>query len=336
MIFVTGATGFYGINVVKHLAAMGETVLAADLADFPSGSHPFFTDEERARIRFVPCDVTDREGIGRIVREHPITRVIHAGAVTVLPNEDEANARRVMEVNAVGTFNLLEASAIKGIEQFVYISSSGVYGSRGQGVAPLHETTPYDPMGLYVAAKIYSELMCRRFSEFARFGVAVARIGSPYGPWERPTGTRHAMSSVHSMVSKAVAGEEVRIFGVDSTRDWTHMGDIARATIALAYAEPGSLKHLIYNITTGQNVSTGRMAERLKQLIPSFRYQVVDEADRANVIAHLPNPRGPLDVSRLINDCGFHFTYDIDTGLADYVDWFRAYKQVGVEGAPFS
>jgi nucleoside-diphosphate-sugar epimerase len=329
MILVTGATGFYGINAVKHLVSCGEHVVATDLAEFPAASAQFFTEEERARIQYEACDVTDRETIGRVFEQHSIQRVIHAGAVTVLPSEDEEKARLVMDVNAVGTLNLLEASSIYGIKQFVYISSSGVYGSRGQGVAPLHETTPYDPMGLYVAAKIYSELMCRRFSEFGRFGVAVARIGSPYGPWERPTGTRHAMSFVYSMVSKAVAGEELRIFGIDSARDWTHMGDIARATIALAFAEPGSLKHLIYNVTTGLNVSTGRMAERLKQVIPGFCYQAVDEEAQANVVAHLPNPRGPLDVSRLINDCGFRFAYDIDAGLADYVDWFRAFKQVG-------
>ncbi len=330
MILVTGATGFYGINAVKHLVSRGERVVATDLAEFPAAIAQFFTEEERARIQYEACDVMDRETIRRVFEQHSIQRVIHAGAVTVLPSEDEEKARLVMDVNAVGTFNLLEASSIHGVKQFVYISSSGVYGSRGQGVAPLHETTPYDPMGLYVAAKIYSELMCRRFSEFGRFGVAVARIGSPYGPWERPTGTRHAMSFVCSMVSKALAGEEVRIFGIDSTRDWTHMQDIARATVALAYAEPGSLHHLIYNITTGQNVSTGRIAEQLKQLIPSFQYQAVDRAEEANVIAHLPNPRGPLDVSRLINDCDFRFTYDIDSGLADYVDWFQAYKQVGV------
>jgi len=67
---------------------------------------------------------------------------MHAGAVTVLENEDERKARLVMEVNVGGTFNLLETSIGAGVKRFIYVSSSGVYGSRGGGVVPLHETTP--------------------------------------------------------------------------------------------------------------------------------------------------------------------------------------------------
>ena len=325
MILVTGATGFYGINVVKELLSAGHTVLAVDLDGFPAAADRFLSEGETERMTFVPLDVRDRDAIADLFERFPIERVIHAGAVTVLASEDEEKARLVMEVNAGGTFNLLEASMSADVERFVYISSSGVYGSRGAGVVPLHETTPYDPMGLYVAAKIYSELLCRRFDEFGRFRVAVARIGSPYGPWERPTGTRHAMGLLHRLISMAFDGEEARIYGADSTRDWTHMRDIARATVDLAFCAPDRLRHLIYNVTTGMNVSTGCIAAALKRQIPSFSYVFVDRAEDANVIAHLPNPRGPLDITRLTEDCGFSPEFDIEKGLADYVAWYEEY-----------
>ena len=327
MNLVTGATGFFGINQVKELLAAGESVVALDVDGFPAPVERFFTEDERTRLTFVSCDLRDREGIRGVFARFPIERVIHAGAVTVLSSEDQEKARLVMEVNAVGTFDVLEAASRTDVRRFVYVSSSGVYGSRGGGVVPLHESTPYDPMGLYVAAKIYSELLCRRFNEFGRFRVVVARIGSPYGPWERPTGTRHAMSMIRTMLYMGYSGEEARIYGADSVRDWPHMRDIARATTQLALCEQDRLEHLIYNVTTGQNVSTGRIAERIAQVTPKFTYRFVDSAAEANVIAHLPNPRGPLDITRLRKDCGFEPLFDIEAGLADYARWVAQYER---------
>ena len=328
MILVTGATGFFGINQVKELLAKGEEVLALDLDDFPASAQSFFTKEEREHLIFVSCDLRKRDAVQSVFKQYPIKRIVHAGAVTVLESEDEKKARIVMEVNVGGTFSLLEASIGTGVERFIYVSSSGVYGSRGEGVVPLHETTPYDPMGLYVAAKIYSELLCRRFNEFGHFRVAVARIGSPYGPWERPTGTRHTMSMIYYMLRMGFAGEEARIYGEDSVRDWTHMRDIARGTTILAFCSDEQLRHVIYNVTTGQNVSTGRIAERLAQVTPNFKYRFVDSVDEANVIAQLPNPRGPLDITRLRENCGYKPLFDIEAGLANYAEWFKTYGTV--------
>ena len=331
MILVTGATGFFGINAVKELLSIGHSVVCADLDGFPAATDAYFSEEEKARMVFERLDVRDREAIANLFERCPVEQVIHAGAVTVLASEDEEKARLVMEVNACGTFNLLEASHNAAVKRFVYVSSSGVYGSRGAGVVPLHETTPYDPMGLYVAAKIYSELLCRRFDELGKFRVAVARIGSPYGPWERPTGTRHAMGLMHRLLTLAFEGQEARIYGADSTRDWTHMRDVARATIDLALCPPDRLRHLLYNVTTGQNVSTGRIVETLKRLVPEFSYRFVDCAEGANVVAHLPNPRGPLDITRLMEDVDFVPAFDIEAGLADYAAWFTEYGRSASE-----
>lgn len=325
MFLVTGATGFFGINQVKELLEKGERVIALDLDDFPASARTFFTEEEQQHLTFVPCDLRDQDSVRNVFKSYPIEKVIHAGAVTVLSSEDEEKARLVMEVNACGTFGLLEASQANDVKRFVYVSSSGVYGSRGKGVVPLHETTPYDPMGLYVAAKIYSELLCRRFDEFGRFRVAVARIGSPYGPWERPTGARHAMGLIYNLFSMGIAGEEVRLYGADSVRDWTHMRDIARATTALANCSDTQLNHLLYNVTTGENVSTGRIAEEIARIMPSFNYRMVASPEQANVNAHLPNPRGPLDITRLREDCAFEPMFTVKSGLEDYANWFERY-----------
>jgi len=326
MIAVTGATGFLGINLVKELLSLGKEVLALDISDFPPAKKAVFCDSEKRRLEFVQCDIREEKPLRGIFNAHRIDAVVHAGAVTVLGEEDATKARLVLEVNAMGTLNLLEAARVGDICRFVYVSSSGIYGSFGRGVIPVHETIPYSSWGLYVAAKIYSELMCQRFNDFAPYQVVIGRIGSPYGPWERPTSTRKNMSMLYKMVHMGFTGEEARIWGYDSTRDWTHMRDIARGIALLATCDQKTMNHIVYNVTTGENVSTGYIAECIVKVTPHFKYCFVDSAEEANVIARLPNPRGPLDITRLRHDCGFEPIFDIGTGLKDYAQWIHNYE----------
>ena len=324
MILVTGATGFVGINLVQALLALGEEVLALDLEEFPP--ELVFSEDEAKRIEFRAVDIRDRDAVSQVFREYRISTAVHAAAVTVPYEEDEAKARLVTEVNAVGTLNVLEAARDGGVTRFVYVSSSGVYGSYGHGVVPVHETVPYAPMGLYVASKIYSELMCRRFNEMGHFRVVVSRIGSPYGPWERPTRTRQAMSPLQRLMDMAMNGQEALIYGYDSVRDWTHVRDIARGVALLATIESTRLRHLVYNVSTGENVSAGVVAEAIAKAVPTFRYRFVDNPQEANVNMHLPNPRGPLNITRIKVDCGFKPVFDIWQGMADYARWYTEYK----------
>jgi len=138
-----------------------------------------------------------------------------------------------------------------------------------------------------------------RFNEMGHFRVVVSRIGSPYGPWERPTHTRQAMSPLQRLMDMAMKGQEALIYGYDSVRDWTHVRDIARGVALLATIESTRLRHLVYNVSTGENVSAGAVAEAIAGAVPKFRYRFVEDPQEANVNMHLPNPRGPLDITRI-------------------------------------
>jgi len=249
--------------------------------------------------------------------------VIHAAVITVLGDDEVGRERRIADVNAFGTLNLLESARDAAVQRFVYVSSSGIYDSRGAGVAPVHESVCILPgtHGMYRTCKIFSEMVVQNFGEHGAFDVAIARIGSPYGPWERTTRSRKGMSLIFRLVDMAVRGEEARVFGRDLTRDWTHMRDIARATVLLATGPRESLHHRIYNVTNGTVTSIERVLRELSGLVPAFSYRFVESRREANVIASIPYARGPLDISRLCEDTGFRPEFAIDSGLADYVEW---------------
>lgn len=334
MYLVTGATGFYGIHAVKLLLERGHQVLAVGTSPFPKEVYSYFTPEEQARLTFARCDVADRDQVNKVIADYPIQVVIHAAAVTILEDAEVANERRIIEVNALGTLNLLEAARAKGVERFVYISSSGVYGDYGRGVAPVNEAVPVyaGVTSIYCACKVFSEMLCQNFHYHGAFQVAIARIGSPYGPWERPTRSRKGMSLIYRLVELGMRQKRVRVFGRDVVRDWTHMRDIARGTVLLATCPTGQLRHTVYNVAGGVVYSIEHVVQKLGELIPGTTYEFVDNPQEADLVAIIPYARGPLDISRLREDVGFEPEFTIDSGLEDYVHWWRTFRGEGGEG----
>ena len=321
---VSGATGFLGAHLVVQCLSQGHEVLAVDIADFSNKEKTLLGGDANGVVETSICDISDFDSVRTLFLKEKVDTVIHAAVVTVLGAEDEEKARLTANVNAIGTLNLLEA--VKGsAKRFVYVSSSGIYGSYGKGKDPVPEKAPYVPMGCYVAAKIYSELLCLRFNDFGHYKIAIARIGSPYGPWERPTGTRKLMSPIYNLMEMARNASKALIFGEASVRDWTHMGDIARALVLLATVPSERLNHIIYNISSGVNVSISEIVQAITDVIAGFRSEYVNSAEEANINAYLPNPRGPLDISRISQDCGFQAEYDIRSGIRNYANWLNKY-----------
>jgi len=328
MFLVTGGAGFYGIHAVKLLLEMGHSVIALGTSPFPHPAERYFAKDEWKRLHFVKCDISDATAVGHVFDSYPIDVVIHAAVMTVLGEDEIGLERRMTEVNALGTLNLLEAARGHRARWFVYISSSGLYGGYGQGIAPVHENVPVYPGGtsVYRTCKVYSEMMCHNFQQHGAFRVAIARIGSLYGPWERPTRSRKGMSLIYRLMELALKGEAACVFGRDVMRDWTHMRDIARGTIMLATCEEARLKHTLYNVTNGATTSIEHVLQTLATLFPVFAYEFVDRERDANLVAAMANPRGPLDISRIREDVGFSPGFDIDHGLADYAMWSRDFE----------
>jgi len=128
---------------------------------------------------------------------------------------------------------------------------------------------------------------------------------------------------IYQIVELAVRGEEAVVYGRALTRDWTHMRDIARGCTLLAACDNERLHHSVYNVTGGVVSSIGHILKQLADLCPGFRYRFVDEPNEANIHASIPWARGPLDISRLQNDCDFTPGHSIDTGLEDYINWAK-------------
>ncbi len=146
-ILVTGGAGFLGINLIRYLLARGlRSIVSLDFADF---DYP-----ERRSIEVVKGDIRDRDLVERVV---PGTRwLIHAAAALPLYSESD-----ILSTEVDGTRNLLDAALENGVDRFVYISSTAVYGIPES--VPVVESDPLVGVGPYGRAKIEAERLCDEY-----------------------------------------------------------------------------------------------------------------------------------------------------------------------------
>lgn len=167
-ILITGGSGFLGINLIRYLHQQGHRQLSSlDIAPFD------YPQEDRQKVNAILGDVRDKDLVDKLLSEHDM--VIHCAAALPLCSEEE-----IVSTDVGGTRNLLEAAQRHGIERFVFISSTSVYGVPDHH--PLVEDDELVGVGPYGQAKIDAEALCREYREKHGMCLPVIRPKSFIGP----------------------------------------------------------------------------------------------------------------------------------------------------------
>jgi nucleoside-diphosphate-sugar epimerase len=319
-ILVTGATGFVMANVVRYLADHGHDVVAADRKG-PDALLREHLGGGLGAVSFRDIDVTDRAAVAALVRDVRPTATVHGAALTSIPIEAERSRFvETVEVNVVGTLNVLAALAGLGPGRIVAVSSGSVYGRR-ESLAAIAEEDAKDPQALYPMTKLAADLLARRFAEVHGLDLAVARLASPFGPFERDTGSRPLLSPIAYWTTAALRRAPVVVAGDAAyARDVIYAPDIADGIAALLLAS--RLSHDAYNVGWGRGASAKETLAALARIVPDLEVQW--RPDQPSPWLSAGNvARGPLRCERLHADTGWRPRYDLDSGLAAYVDWLR-------------
>ena len=314
---VTGGTGFVGSNIVKTLAQRGHKVVCFDLVA-PDAFVRGYMEPLSDAVTFVQGNILKKDDLERVASDHEITKVVHAAVYTAIrPDIEAQQSRSIVDINVAGTANLLDLARGLSLERFLYVSSGAVYGEGRGG----HETLPEDatlyPRSLYAATKYTSELLTRRYGELHGFQAVSVRLSSPYGPMERVTGHRALMSVPHVWTGNVIRNEPIRAGDRSLGRDFTYVKDTAEGICAVLDAP--SLSHEVYNVSAGQWVTLAEIIDSLQHIRPSI--QVVDDPATDFPIMRRGASRGTMDATRLGEDLGFAASFDLASGLSDYLDW---------------
>jgi nucleoside-diphosphate-sugar epimerase len=320
-ILITGATGFVMSGLARHLAERGHALVVADL-HAPDPALRAHLGGLAGAVTFRQVDVADPASVRALIGDVRPERVVHGAAITAIPAEAERG--RFVEtthVNVLGTLHVLDALREFGARRTVVVSSGSVYGARSDR-EPVTEDALPQPQGVYPITKWAAEALARRHASINGLDLAVVRLASPFGAFERDSGSRPLLSAINDWARAALRGQTLRIGGpATALRDPIYIDDVASGIALVLLAD--RLPHDAYNVGWGKGATTEDTLAALTRLVPGVKIErVPGEPSGWPALA-----RGVLSSDRLRRDLGWTPEYDLDSGLAAYIAWLRRQHQ---------
>lgn len=305
-VLVTGGAGFIGSELVRQLAAQGDQVVVVD--NLVNGKAENLAGLPADQVQLAVVDIRDSQRMAELLAGVDV--VFHLACLGVRhsihsPQENHA-------VNATATLDLLSLVRNAGVERFVYVSTSEVYGTARW--APMTEEHPTYPNTVYGASKLAGECYARAFYETYGYPTVMVRPFNTYGPRCHHEGDSGEV--IPKFMLRCLAGRPMVIFGDGAqTRDFTYVADTARG-ILLAGAVEAAVGQTI-NLGSGHEITINDLA-----------YEVAQAAGRPGAAVAHEIPR-PGDVLRLYADpakarhlLGFQPRVSFQQGLARLRDWY--------------
>jgi nucleoside-diphosphate-sugar epimerase len=291
---ITGASGFLGQKLLDLLRQQGHEIFILGQRQPKETLHPFI----KADIRNLEELKGAREKIGQA------DSLIHLAAL-VPKNSSEDKASTMLDINAGGTINLLEVFGGR-LKNFVYASTAEVYGLPVSG-SKIRETTTPAPLSYYGASKLAGELFANAYGKKNQLPVSSLRFSVMYGPGDTIN------RAVPNFIKRALAGEQLEVFGGEELRDYINVADAAQALV-LAAAIPSEG---IYNIGTGEGISIKQTAEIIVSKIdPNLSIKVLPRQKVASDVV--------LDISRAQDELGFKPRYKFPDQLEEQITWQKS------------
>jgi len=294
---------------VDRLASMGNRITILD--DFSTGEwRNIEQHRDNPRVRVIEGDVRNLDDMVEATKGADV--VFHMAVACVRASINDP--LRVHDINATGTLVPCQASLTNGVQRFVYISSTEVYGSARY--VPVDEEHPLHPTNVYGASKAVGEMYALSTWRTHGLPACVVRLFNVYGPREHCTGIPAEV--IPRFVMRVLGGEPPVIFGSGAqTRDYTWVDDTISGLVGAAACD--ALVGDIVHLGRGREVSVRTLAEL-----------VLKKLQREDLEPSYLGEERPGDVARLEADTrkarmlfGWEPKVDIEEGLDRYIAWVR-------------
>jgi Nucleoside-diphosphate-sugar epimerases len=316
-ILVTGCAGFIGSHVTRRLLNEGHFVIGLDnLNDYYDVSlkKSRLAWIRHERLIFVKVSLEERERIERLFEQWQPNVVIHLAAQAGVRYSLE-NPHAYIDSNLVGFTNILEACRRHPVEHLIYASSSSVYG--------LNDKLPYStldvvdrPISLYAATKKANELLAHTYSHLFGLPTTGLRFFTVYGPWGRPD------MALFIFTKAILAGTPIKLYNNGKMRrDFTYIDDIVEGIVRLIPRVPDP-PYKIYNIGNNSPVELTAFIDAIEKKLGKTAEKLLLPLQPGDVTETY------ADVEDLMNDTGFRPSTPVETGIGQFIDWYRAYYGV--------
>ncbi|MCC6413974.1 MAG: GDP-mannose 4,6-dehydratase [Saprospiraceae bacterium] len=309
-VLITGAAGFIGSHLAEKLLRDGHRVLGIDNFD------PFYdTDIKRQNAEILSgyqgfslleADIRDRAAVDRLMAQHPDAVVHLAAKAGVRPSIEQPVD--YVDVNLMGTTQLLDSMKEHGVKRMLFASSSSVYGN--QAKTPFSESDDVGfPISPYAATKRSGELLCHAYHHLYGMDIACLRFFTVYGPRQRPD------LAIRKFTDLALRNQPIPLFGDGSSRrDYTFVDDITDGIRGLL--EKQLHGYGIFNLGCGSPVTLLEMVQAIEKAL-----------GRKIQIEWLPKQPGDVDqthadVQKAFETFGYEPKTDLETGVRKFVEWY--------------
>lgn len=314
-VLVTGGLGYIGSYAVRELIERGWSVRILDNR-YRSDPTTAIEVASLPGVDVIEGDVRYAHTVERAVRG--VEAVVHLAAVCM--NKSIADPTESLDVNLVGTQNVLDAASRGGVKRVVYASSASVYGE--PRTLPMEESGPLHPITPYCIAKLAGEQLLEFYAERSKLSWLGLRFFNVYGPGQ-PTDAYYT-SVIMTFLRRLQCGEPPVIDGKgDQSMDFVHVTDVARA-IGMALDSRATGESL--NVGTGKQTSIAQLADYLIRasgldLQPEFRPREVLVTQRQ------------ASLERITQVLGWAPRVDIEEGMHGLLDWLKESTHARSDGA---
>jgi len=312
-ILVTGAAGFIGFHLSKKLLEMGERVVGVD-----NLNSYYDVNLKKARLEilksdnnfgFYKEDIQNLDGLKDIFKQHQVEIICNLAAQAGVRHSLK-DPFSYQKSNLEGFLNLLELARKYKVKNFVYASSSSIYGNNKKIPFSIDDRVD-TPISLYAATKKANELMAHAYSHLYQIPCTGLRYFTVYGPWGRPD------MALFLFTDAILKGMPINVYNYGRMkRDFTYIDDIVEGTIA-ALKRP--VPYEVFNLGNSDSV-------HLLDFIRILEEELGQEAEK-NMMPMQPGDvaETAADIQKTRKLLGFNPKTPLRDGIKEFVAWYRQY-----------
>lgn len=297
---ITGGAGFIGSHIAEHLVTEGHQVTILD-----SLRTGFEKNLNGLNVNFKKGDIRDENLVNELVQG--ASGIFHLAALVSVP-ESLLKIKECIDINTIGTINILEAAKNNLGCKVVFSTSAANYGDNP--ILPKVETMVPEPMTPYAITKLDGEYYLKMYQDQYNTPTVSLRYFNVFGPRQNPKSAYAA--AVPIFINKALQNQPITIYGDGlQTRDFIYVKDVVKANLLALQAG-----NEMYNVALGHSTSVLELAENIIKIINSkSKIQFLDE--RPGDIKH-----SKADPSKF-NQLGFKPDYSIEKALEETIEFYH-------------
>jgi nucleoside-diphosphate-sugar epimerase len=305
--------GLVGSQVLRQLVEEGERPVLFDVAP---QLHALGEIVDLELVTVVRGDILDPLALVEAIRAHGVGRLVHTAVNPVLGVGAQERPYPAIQVNVMGTVNVLEAARVLGLGRVVLSSTSSLtYHLAGgeDGGDPRREEAFPRPVTIYAASKQACESFGLAYARWFGVDVVLLRFAAVFGPWSGRGGGGPSQA-LGAMVEAALRGTQAMLPA--TALEWVYSKDAAAAACLALRAE--RLQSRVFQVGMGCLYTADAVAETMRAIVPGARVEVMAQPSAHPVLQDM---RAPMDGTRARRELGYEPRFDLAAGLRDHVAW---------------